>query len=234
MVQQHQQDNDSGEDFVNRLNVLRAGVLGANDGIVSTAGLVIGVAGATSDPTVILISGLAGLVAGALSMAGGEYVSVSTQKDTEQAEIAEEKYELKTDYAGEVDELAQIYQEKGLSAELAKEVAVQLMKKDALAVHAKEELNIDPRAYLNPWSAALGSLISYTLGALLPLLFITLVPVHLKVQMTFAGVMLALALTGYISAYLGHAKRFRAVVRNVVVGTLTMLVTYGIGNLFNL
>lgn len=234
MTKSHQQDSYSDENFANRLNVLRAGVLGANDGIVSIAGLVIGVASATSNTSVILISGLAGLVAGALSMAGGEFVSVSTQKDTEQAEIAKEKYEIKHNYAGEVEELAQIYKEKGLAPDLAHQVAVQLMEKDALAVHAKEELNINPHAYLNPWSAALGSLVSFTTGALLPLLFILLAPADIKVPMTFAGVMLALALTGYISAYLGHAKRGRAVVRNVVVGTLTMFVTYGIGQFFNI
>lgn len=213
----------------NKLNVLRAGVLGANDGIVSIAGLVIGVAGATTDSATILISGLAGLVAGALSMAGGEYVSVSAQRDTEQAAINKEAYEIKTNYTAEVAELAAIYQQKGLSEQLAKQVANELMDKDALAAHAEAEFNIEPGNYVNPWSAAFSSMLSFSCGAVLPLLFITLLPQTIKVISTFFVVLLALALTGFISAYLGGAHTKPAVIRNVVVGMITMVVTFIIG-----
>lgn len=224
---QHIEPHD--KDLVNKLNVLRAGVLGANDGIVSTAGLVIGVAGATPDSMIILASGLAGLLAGALSMGGGEYVSVSTQRDTERAAIKKEADELTTDYAGELEELTTIYQQKGLSAPLAKQVAVELMNKDALAAHAEAELNISPGEYVNPWSAALSSMFSFTCGAVLPLLFIILLPEAIKILGTFIAVLLALMLTGFVSAYLGHAPSKPAIIRNVLVGLITMIITYSVG-----
>lgn len=219
------------KNFSDRLNALRAGVLGANDGIVSIAGLVIGVAGATTNHTVILISGLAGLVAGALSMAGGEYVSVNTQRDTEKAAIKQEEWELEHQWDAEVEELAQIYQQKGLSSDLAHQVANQLMQKDALAAHAEVELKIDPENYTNPWTAAFSSMLSFTLGALLPLLTIIFLPLPIKTIGTFFAVLIALSLTGYSSAKLGKAPPMRAVMRNVIVGTLTMTITYGIGNI---
>lgn len=217
------------KDINNKLNVLRAGVLGANDGIVSTAGLVIGVAGAANDTMTILVAGIAGLVAGALSMAGGEYSSVSTQRDTEKAAVKKEAYEIKTDYKGELQELADIYQQKGLSPHLAEEVAKELMAKNALAAHAEAELNITLGDYANPWSAALSSVFSFSCGAILPLLAITLLPASVRVLVTFLIVSLALAMTGYVSAYLGGAPKTKAVMRNVVVGMLTMVVTYFIG-----
>ncbi|MFV0481137.1 MAG: VIT family protein [Campylobacteraceae bacterium] len=222
------------ENLQAKLNVLRAGVLGANDGIISTAGLIVGVAGATTDTTTILVSGLAALVAGALSMAGGEYVSVSTQKDTEKAQIEKEKEELKDDYDGEIKELADLYIEKGLSAHLAKEVAVELMKKDALTAHAEVELNIDPKNYTNPYSAALSSMFSFSIGAVLPLLSILFFAESIRIAGTFLVVLVALSLTGYISAHLGGAKKLRAVLRNVGVGTITMLVTYFVGQMFHI
>src|SRR5690606_14118058 len=155
-----------------KLNWLRAGVLGANDGIVSTAGIVIGVAAATTDRGAIGIAGLAGLVAGALSMAAGEYVSVSTQRDTEQALIAKEREELRTMPAQELEELTQLYRDKGLSDELAREVATELTRKDALAAHLDAELNLDADDVANPWTAAIASAASFSVGALLPLLAI--------------------------------------------------------------
>lgn len=224
----HKEDISSSS-TVDKLNALRAGVLGANDGIMSTAGLVLGVAGATTDSMVIFISGLAGLVAGALSMAGGEYVSVSTQRDTEKALIAKEKWELESDPRGELEELQGIYQKKGLSKELAQQVAIELMNKDALTAHAQAELNIDLDHYANPWIAAIYSLIAFSLGALLPLLAITLLPHGIRVGGTFLAMLVALACTGAISAKLGGAPQGRAVVRNVFVGGLAMVVTYGIG-----
>lgn len=219
-------------DLLNKLNILRAGVLGANDGIVSTAGIVIGVAGATANNMTILASGLAGLLAGALSMAGGEYVSVSAQRDTERAAIKQEVHELKTDYAGELDELAEIYHQKGLSEKLARQVAIELMHKDALAAHAEAELHISPRHYVSPCKATLSSLFAFISGALLPLLFITLLPESIKIVGTFIAVLIALIVTGFVSAYLGNIPWKANILRNTVVGMITMLVTYTVGNIF--
>jgi VIT1/CCC1 family predicted Fe2+/Mn2+ transporter len=211
------------------LNVMRAGVLGAQDGIISTAGIVVGVAGASFDNTALLIAGLAGLVSGALSMAGGEYVSVSSQRDTEKALLDKERWELETMPEEELAELAGLYEQKGLSPELASQVAVQLHEKDALAAHAEVELGIDPHEFTNPWHAAVSSAVSFALGAALPLLAITLSPPSLRIYLTFAVVLLALVGTGLISAQVGGAPKGAAVGRNVVVGALTMLVTFAIG-----
>ena len=213
------------------LNVLRAGVLGAQDGIVSTAGLVVGVAGASLDNTTLLIAGLAGLVSGALSMAGGEYVSVSTQRDTEKALLDKERWELETMPEEELAELADLYEAKGLSAELAKQVAVQLHEKDALAAHAEIELGIHPGEFTSPWQAAVTSAVSFAIGAALPVLAITLSPPDARVALTFVVVVLALIGTGFFSAQVGGAPKGRAVLRNVVVGVLTMTVTFAIGSI---
>ncbi|EUJ17384.1 VIT1/CCC1 transporter family protein [Listeria aquatica] len=213
-----------------RLNVLRAGVLGANDGIVSVAGIVIGVAGARTSTFTILISGIAGLLAGALSMAGGEYVSVSTQKDTEKSLVKKERESLKTDYEGELQKLIEIYKAKGLSDESAHQVASELMKKDALGVQAQEVLGFKLNDYANPFSAALSSLFSFSVGAILPLLTITLLPASIRIWFTFVAVLVALAITGYTSAYLGNAPTRPAVLRNCFVGMLTMVITYIVGH----
>jgi VIT1/CCC1 family predicted Fe2+/Mn2+ transporter len=214
-----------------RLNWLRAGVLGANDGIVSTAGIVIGVAAATAERSTIATAGIAGLAAGAMSMAAGEYVSVSTQRDTEKALLAQEKRELRDMPDEELDELTQIYRDKGLSPDLAAEVARQLTDHDALGAHAEAELGIDPDALTSPWQAAIASMVSFTLGALLPLLAILLPPAAARVWVTAVAVVMALALTGWGSATLGRAPTRPAVLRNVAGGVLAMLVTYGIGAL---
>jgi VIT1/CCC1 family predicted Fe2+/Mn2+ transporter len=213
-----------------RLNWLRAGVLGANDGIVSTAGIVMGVAGATSDRATILVAGVAGLAAGALSMAAGEYVSVSTQRDSELALLDKERRELADEPQDELEELAGIYVGKGLTEELALEVAEQLTAHDALGAHAEAELGIDPDDITNPWHAALASMVSFTVGALLPLLTITLFPSHLRVGGTVIAVLLALALTGWASARFGYGPSRRAMVRNVLGGLFAMVVTYAIGS----
>jgi VIT1/CCC1 family predicted Fe2+/Mn2+ transporter len=215
-----------------KLNWLRAGVLGANDGIVSVAGIVVGVAGATANSTAILTAGIAGLVAGAFSMAGGEYVSVSTQRDTEQALLQLEKQELKSMPEAEERELAQIYEGKGLSPELAKEVARELTLKDAFQAHAEAELGIDPDNLTSPWQAAWASLLAFSVGALLPLLAIAWTSVSVRVWACAAAVVVGLTLTGFVSAKLGDAKVGRAILRNVGVGALTMLVTYFVGVLF--
>jgi VIT1/CCC1 family predicted Fe2+/Mn2+ transporter len=214
-----------------RLNWLRAGVLGANDGIISIAGLVVGVAAATSDATAILIAGVAALVAGAVSMALGEYVSVSSQRDTERAMIAEELRELAEDPEGELLQLAGIYEEQGLSPETAHRVAVELSEKDALAAHVTAELGLDPHERTNPWHAALASAVAFVVGAALPLVAVVLAPAPSRIPVTFVGVVVALALTGSISARLGRARRLRAVVRLIVGGALAMGVTWAIGSL---
>jgi len=214
-----------------RLNWLRAAVLGANDGIVSTAGIVIGVAAATSERSAIVTAGVAGLAAGAMSMAAGEYVSVSTQRDTEKALLAKERRELREMPEEELDELTEIYANKGLTPELAREVAVQLTEHDALGAHAEAELGIDPNDLTNPWHAAWASMSAFTVGALLPLVAILLPPPGGRVAITAAAVVVALAVTGWVSAQLGGAPRQRAVLRNVAGGVLAMAVTYGIGAL---
>jgi len=214
----------------NRLNWLRAGVLGANDGVVSTAGLVMGVAGATSDRGTILVAGVAGLAAGALSMAAGEYVSVSTQKDSELALLEKERRELAEEPQEELAELAGLYVAKGLSEDLALEVAKQLTDHDALGAHAEAELGIDPNDITSPWAAAWASMVSFTVGALLPLLTITLFGPGLRVWVTVLSVAIALALTGWASARFGYGPTRRAVLRNVLGGVFAMAVTYAIGS----
>ena len=224
------QDEPHDDSVRPKLNWLRAAVLGANDGIVSVAGLVMGVAGATSDRHTIFVAGIAGLVAGALSMAAGEYVSVSTQRDTEKALLEKERRELEEEPEEELAELAHLYQDKGLTPELALEVAHQLTAHDPLRAHAEAELGIDPDDLTNPWHAAWASMLAFTVGALLPLLTITLVPAGGRVAATVVAVGLALALTGWASAQTGDAARTPAVVRNVGGGLLAMVVTYAIGH----
>jgi VIT1/CCC1 family predicted Fe2+/Mn2+ transporter len=214
-----------------RVNWLRAAVLGANDGLVSTAGVVVGVAGATSSVSTIATAGVAALVAGALSMAGGEYVSVSTQRDTEKAAIELERWELANLPEQEEAELAGLYRERGLTEPLARQVARELTKGDALRAHAEAELQIDPDALTNPWQAAGASFCSFAAGGLLPLLAI-LVPIEeWRVVVCVVAVAIGLVLTGYLSARLGDAPPGPAVARNLGVGLLTMAITYGVGRL---
>jgi VIT1/CCC1 family predicted Fe2+/Mn2+ transporter len=215
-----------------RLNWLRAAVLGANDGIVSVAGIVIGVAGATTSRGPIFTAGLAGLVAGAVSMALGEYVSVSSQRDSERAQIAQEKRELADTPEAELTELAALYEAKGLSAATARAVAAELTARDPLAAHLDAELHIDPADIPSPVQAAGASALSFTAGAVLPMLAILLPPAALRVPVAFAAVLIALALTGALSARLGGSNIRRAVVRVVLGGALGLAFTYGVGNLF--
>jgi VIT1/CCC1 family predicted Fe2+/Mn2+ transporter len=215
-----------------RLNWLRAAVLGANDGIVSVAGIVIGVAGATTARGPVFTAGLAGLVAGAVSMALGEYVSVSSQSDSERAQITQEKRELADAPQSELAELTALYEAKGLSAATARTVAAELTAHNALAAHLEAELHIDPAGIPSPIQAAAASALSFISGALLPMLAILLPPATLRVPVTFAAVLVALALTGALSARLGGSNVRRAVLRVVVGGALGLGFTYGIGNLF--
>ncbi|WP_018160754.1 VIT family protein [Smaragdicoccus niigatensis] len=214
-----------------RLNWLRAGVLGANDGIVSIAGLAVGVAGATTERAPILTAGVAGLLAGAISMALGEYVSVSTQRDTEKALLAKERHELENQPEAELDELAGIYESKGLRPETARQVAIELTDHDVFAAHVEAELKIDPDDLTNPWHAAGASALAFTAGALLPLLAILVLPVAVRVPVTFIVVLMALAVTGALSATLGGASAKTAMLRVVVGGAIGMVVTYGVGHL---
>jgi vacuolar iron transporter family protein len=215
----------------NKLNWLRAAVLGANDGIVSTAGIVIGVAAATAERGPVLTAGIAGLAAGALSMAVGEYVSVSTQRDTERALLDTETQELKLQPDAELDELAALYEARGLSADTARQAATELTAHDPLAAHAELELRLDPEQLTNPWLAAISSAVSFTIGALLPLIAILLPPASTRIAITVAAVLLALALTGWVAARLGGAKPLLPILRVTIGGALAMAITFGIGHL---
>ncbi|MER5761263.1 VIT family protein [Streptomyces sp. NPDC002082] len=212
-----------------RLNWLRAGVLGANDGIISTAGLVVGVAGATTSRSAILAAGVAGLLAGALSMAAGEYVSVSSQRDSEKAALDLERRELEESPEEELEELTGLLVGRGLSEPVAREAAEQLTERDALRAHARVELGINPDELANPWHAAAASLVAFTVGALLPLLAIVLPGASQRVPVTVVAVLLSLTLCGVISARLGGAPAARAILRNVAGGALAMAVTYAVG-----
>lgn len=215
-----------------KLNWLRAAVLGANDGIVSIAGLVVGVAGATDSTGFIFTAGIAGVLAGALSMAAGEYVSVSSQSDTEKALIDKERRELAEEPDKELEELTTLYQAKGLSRDTAEVVAKELTAHDALAAHLEVELNIKETHISNPWHAAFASAASFVAGAALPIIAITVPPLEWRVPITFVSVVLALALTGSLSAHVGNANKTKATVRVVIGGALAMIVTFGIGRLF--
>ncbi len=215
--------------LANRLNWLRAGVLGANDGIVSTAGIVVGVAAATVDRGPILTAGVAGLAAGAVSMALGEYVSVSTQRDTEKALLAKERRELAEQPAAEFEELVGIYEGKGLSHQTACQVATELTEHDVFSAHVDAELGIDPEDLTNPWYAAFSSAVAFTVGALLPLIAILATPAGWRIPVTFVAVIAALAITGATGAKLGGSNPRRPMLRVVVGGALAMIVTYVIG-----
>lgn len=215
-----------------KLNQLRAAVLGANDGIVSVSSVVMGVAGATNDSQVIATAGLAALVAGALSMAVGEYVSVSSQSDAEKAYIREEIIDLKENPAYELDELAREYIKHGLSVETATLVARELSEKDALRAHLRMHFNLDPDDINSPWQAAVASLVAFTIGGLIPFLVIIFSPEAHRIWMTVAAVVAGLMLTGFLSATVGNASRRRAIARVVLGGLAAMAITYYVGVIF--
>ena len=215
-----------------RIGWLRAAVLGANDGIVSTASLIVGVAAADSSRASVLVAGIAGLVAGAMSMAAGEYVSVSSQADTEGADLEKERQELATGDEQEQDELAAIYAGRGLEPGLAKEVARQLMVKDALGAHARDELGISEMLSARPIQAALASGATFSVGAALPILVVFLVPLSALVWTVSASSLLFLALLGSLSARVGGASMWKAAARVTFWGALAMALTAGVGALF--
>ena len=230
-LNRHLDTEPHGNDIAHRLNWLRAGVLGANDGIVSVAAVVVGVAGATADTGPILAAGVAGVVGGAVSMALGEYVSVSSQSDSQRALIDKERRELAEEPEEELAELTSIYQAKGLTPETAAKVAEELTAHDALAAHLSAELNIDETDIVSPWHAAFASAIAFTIGAVLPMLAILLPPPEIRVPLTFAAVLVALALTGALGAWIGGGSKTKAAVRVVVGGALALAATFIIGNL---
>jgi VIT1/CCC1 family predicted Fe2+/Mn2+ transporter len=214
------------------MNWLRAGVLGADDGIVSVAGIVVGVAGASSSRGAIFTAGMAGLVAGAVSMALGEYVSVSSQRDSEHALVDLEKKELATSADSETTELAGIYRAKGLSASTAAIVASELMAHDALGAHLDAELNLDPNDTASPVQAAAASAFAFTLGALLPLLAMMVSPQGLRVTITVIAVLVALGAAGAASARVGGSSPRVAVLRIVIGGAAGLAFTYAVGHFF--
>ena len=221
------------KNFAKRLNILRAGVLGANDGIISIAGVVIGVASATSNIWFILISALSAIFAGAFSMAGGEYVSVSTQKDTEEAAVAKEQALLDRSPESARESLYQTFLSQG-DCETEAEVKVnQAFSKNPIKVLVEEKYGVDMEEITNPWHAAVSSFLSFSLGSLPPTLAILLFPDPYRIPITAVVVALTLILTGYVSAKLGKAPVKQAMLRNLAVGLLTMLVTYVVGQVFH-
>lgn len=214
-----------------KLNWLRAGVLGANDGVVSIAGIVMGVAGATSDSSTLLIAGLAGLVAGALSMAGGEYASVSSQRDTELATVRDVKTLLADDPDKLRAELTAEYERRGLEPAMAHCVAEALADHDPVAAYTEARHGISAHEQTSPWVAAVASIIAFTVGAVIPLLAMVLSPASVRIWVTITAVLITLVLTGSVSAYLGGANIARAVARNCLIGALGMGLTYLVGQL---
>ncbi|MFD1417424.1 VIT1/CCC1 transporter family protein [Companilactobacillus keshanensis] len=212
-----------------KLNIIRAGVLGANDGIISVAGIVLGVAGANQGQMALLIAGLSGMFAGAFSMAGGEYVSVSTQRDTQKTMTKLQEMTLNEHRDEETDLLTQKYINEGLSPELASQCSKELMRSHGLETTLRSKYNIELHHYFNPWHAAICSFFSFICGAVLPLISITLIPDPYKIVGTMFAMILALMGTGYISSKLGHNNSLKFIIRNVITGSLTMLITYLIG-----
>jgi VIT1/CCC1 family predicted Fe2+/Mn2+ transporter len=227
---QHRGEAHAGS-VASRLNWLRAAVLGANDGIISTAGLVVGVAAATTNVGAIATAGIAGLTAGAVSMALGEYVSVSSQRDSERALIAKERDELSSLPQEELRELAGLLEARGLSRATAAMVAEEFTAHDALGAHLMFELGLDEQELANPWAAAGSSAAAFTVGAVLPLVAILVPPAAVRIPVAFVAVTVALGLTGWLSAHLGGATKRAAVIRLLVGGALAMAVTFVIGHL---
>jgi VIT1/CCC1 family predicted Fe2+/Mn2+ transporter len=226
----HPEEPHAVDGLARQLNWLRAGVLGANDGIVSVAAVVLGVAGAGGGVGALETSGLAALVGGALSMALGEYVSVSSQRDAQTTLIAKERMELATEPEAELDELAGLYEARGLSPATARQVAVELTAHDALAAHLSAELNLSEDDVVSAGHAAYASAVSFLVGGLIPFLAVVLLPATVRVPLTFVAVLLALALTGYLSARVNDAPRLRPIARLVGGGALALVATFAIGS----
>lgn len=215
-----------------KINVMRASVMGANDGILSVAGIVIGVAGANASSYAIFLAGIAGMLAGTISMAMGEWVSVSTQRDTEKRAIAKEAQALDDDYQGEFEFIKNKYMATGISEALSRQATKEMLSKDSLDIAIRERYGFDPKVKTSAISAAMASMISFPIGSLLPLLAITLFDPQIRVMATFVAVVIALAITGSTAAALGNANKTKAMMRNVISGLLTMAITFLIGSLF--
>lgn len=220
--------------FSNRNNWLRASVLGANDGLISTASLLMGVAAAGSSEQTLILTGVASLIAGAISMAAGEYVSVSSQADTEKADLAKEAYELTHNPDNELLELTEIYRSRGLDADLAAKVAAALTKHDALEAHARDEIGLNDDLSANPLQAALASAASFVVGAILPLLCVYIAPESMRITALWLVTLLGLALLGMFSAHLGGANKTLAMTRVVIWGVIALGATNLIGHFFGI
>ncbi|WP_057768796.1 VIT1/CCC1 transporter family protein [Lactobacillus selangorensis] len=210
---------------------MRAAVMGANDGIVSVAGIVVGVAAASSSNGAILLSGFAGMIAGTVSMAMGEYVSVNTEKDSQRHAVMQEKNALDTDYDTEAHFVQEKYEQTGIDSRLAAQATSEMMAQDPLKTMVRERFGFNVNEYTNPYAAAIASMLSFPTGSCLPMLAVWLFPGAIKIPATFIAVVIALAITGYIAAALGHSNRAHGVWRNMVAGILTMTVTFLIGHL---
>lgn len=215
-----------------KVNVLRASVIGANDGIISIAGIVIGVAAATSNAYAILISGLSGTLAGMISMCMGEYVSVSTQKDSQKMALISERQRLADQYQEEFNYVQKKYEDQDIDPRLAKQATQELMEKDALGTAVQERYGFNPRDFTSPYAAAIASFISFPTGSILPMVAVTMSPANVRILATAIAVLIALLITGYCAAVLGYSNRLKSSIRNAVTGLLTMGVTYVIGQLF--
>lgn len=214
-----------------KVNVLRASVMGANDGIISIAGIVIGVAAATNNAYSILISGLSGTLAGMISMCMGEYVSVSTQKDSQKMALISERQRLDDQYQEEFDYVQQKYEDQDIDPKLAKQATKELMDKDALSTVVQERYGFNPKEFTSPYAAAIASFISFPTGSVLPMLAVTLAPAESRILATAIAVLIALLITGYCAAILSNSNRLKSSIRNAIAGLLTMGVTYIIGQL---
>jgi VIT1/CCC1 family predicted Fe2+/Mn2+ transporter len=217
--------------ILSTLNWLRAGVLGANDGIVSTAAIIFGVAAASATHATVMLAGIAAVAAGAMSMAAGEYVSVSTQRDLEVAELGRQKSDLARDPERELNILTRLFEQRGVEPKLAAEVAREMSDKDAVAVHARAELGIDPDNVTSPWAAAIASMVSFTVGGSIPIVAMLVSARAIEIEVAGAAVVVAMALTGFVSARLGRVPVLRSVVRNVAGGMLAIAITYGVGKI---
>jgi vacuolar iron transporter family protein len=224
-------DETAGASIASKLNWLRAGVLGANDGIVSTSSIIFGVAGASASHSSVVLAGIAAIAAGAMSMGAGEYVSVSSQRDLENAQLERERAEIEADPECELVELQHLLEERGIDESLARKVAGQLTNRDALTAHARLEFGIDPASVVNPWHATIASMIAFTGGGLIPFVSMLLSPRAVGLWISGVAVVVALTLTGWISAELGGAPRLRSIARNVLGGLLAMAITYGVGKI---
>ena len=212
-----------------RSNTLRAGVLGSNDGILTVVGVLFSVAVATTNQFTIFIAGLSDLIACAFSMASGEYASVSSQKDTEKAVVEKERQLIKTDFQGELDAVAQFYVDRGVTKETSYDIAKELMAKDDLKKVVRVKYDLDLGHYMSPWNAAFSSLVSAASGGIFPLAAMTFLPISMQWPGTILAVIASVALTGYLSAKLGDGLVKTAIVRNIIVGIITMIIHYSVG-----